>query len=429
MASITNLGSTTGLPLEKILTDLQAAEDKKLSLYTNRQASYEARVSAFGQVQSAVEALQKAAATLGKSSTLDAVKADVVGDGLTATIGENGATMGEYTIKVKNLAAAQTLQSGIVSDRKLPNGATGSFEIELTDGKKHSIDLKGDTSLDGIAKAINSDDKAGVRATIITNENGSYLMLSAKDTGVQASVKSITVTGDQKLKDTVKSGSNNVSTAIDGITLNLTAKTETDKVVTLKLQSDTGVASKAVQDFVNAYNALQSTITKLTAFDITAATNQALTGDSTTRGIQSSMSSALQVITSEGSLRSLADLGISMDPKSGQLKLELKDLEKALTANPADVKRIMGSSDGLAAKFDAAIKNILGDKGSIKISQDGLTESIKDVKAQLERAKASSAASMAAMRAQFVALDKFVSQQTVTANYLTQQFAAMNKSK
>jgi flagellar hook-associated protein 2 len=141
------------------------------------------------------------------------------------------------------------------------------------------------------------------------------------------------------------------------------------------------------------------------------------------------MSSALQVITSEGSLRSLADLGISMDPKSGQLKLELKDLEKALTANPADVKRIMGSSDGLAAKFDAAIKNILGDKGSIKISQDGLTESIKDVKAQLERAKASSAASMAAMRAQFVALDKFVSQQTVTANYLTQQFAAMNKSK
>ncbi|WKK20564.1 flagellin hook IN motif-containing protein, partial [Achromobacter insolitus] len=78
---------------------------------------------------------------------------------------------------------------------------TGSFEIELTNGSKHTIDLKDDTSLNGIAKAINSDDKAGVRATIITNESGSYLMLSAKDTGVQASVKSITVTGDQKLQD------------------------------------------------------------------------------------------------------------------------------------------------------------------------------------------------------------------------------------
>ncbi len=457
MASITNLGSTTGLPLEKILTDLQAAEDKKLSLYTNRQASYEARVSAFGQIQGAVEALQKAAAALGKASTLDAVKPTVVGDGLTATIGENGATMGEYAIKVKNLAAAQTLQSGMVTDRKASNGASGSFEIELTNGEKHTVDLKDDTSLNGIAKAINSDDKASVRATIITNESGSYLMLSAKNTGVQASVKSITVTGTPELENilsynsgsgaqltqqtaaadaevevngiTIKSGSNNISGAIDGVTLNLTAKTEANKVVTLKLQSDTSVASKAVQDFVSAYNAVQSTISKLTAFDITAQTNQALTGDSTTRGIQSAMSSALQVFTQGGAVSSLADLGISMDPKTGQLKLDQKELDTALAANPADVKRLMTSADGLAAKFDIATKAALGSNGSIKLSQDGLNESIKDVKDQLARAKASSAASMAAMRAQFVALDKFVSQQTVTANYLTQQFAAMSKSK
>lgn len=456
MASITNLGSTTGLPLEKILTDLQAAEDKKLTLYTNRQASYEARVSAFGQIQSAVEALQKAAAALGKASTLDAVKPTVVGDGVTATIGEDGATVGEYSINVKNLATAQTLQSGLVADRKASNGASGSFEIELTNGEKHTIDLS-DTSLNGIAKAINSDDKAGLRATIITNDSGSYLMLSAKDTGVQASVKTITVTGTPELENilsynsgsgtqltqktaaadaeleingiTVKSGSNSISGAIDGVTLNLTAKTDPSKVVTLKLQGDTSVASKAVQDFVSAYNAVQSTISKLTAFDITAQTNQALTGDSTTRGIQSAMSSALQVFTGEGSVRSLADLGIAMDPKTGLLKLDQKQLDSALTANPADVKRLMTSTDGLAARFDAATKAALGSNGSIKLSQDGLNESIKDVKDQLERAKATSTASMAAMRAQFVALDKFVSQQTVTANYLTQQFAAMTKSK
>lgn len=458
MASITNLGSTTGLPLEKILTDLQAAEDKKLSLYTNRQASYEARVSAFGQVQSAVEALQKAAAALGKSSTLDAVKPNVVGDGLTATIGEDGATMGEYAIKVNRLATAQTLQSGVVADRTATNGATGSFEIELTNGEKRTIDISNDTSLNGIAKAINADDKAGVRATIITDGDGaSYLMLSAKDTGEQASVKSITVTGDQSLKDilnyntgptdkmaqqtaatdaeveingiVVKSSSNSISTAIDGVTLNLTAKTEPGKTVTLKLQSDTSVASKAMQDFVAAYNSLQSTITKYTAFDITAQTNQALTGDGTTRGIQSSMSNALQVITTEGTLRSLGDLGISTDPKTGQLKLDQTKLDKALTGNPADVKRIMTSADGLAAKFDTASKAILGSNGSIQLRKDGLNESIKDVKDQLARATASSVASMATMRAQFVALDKFVSQQTVTANYLTQQFAALAKSK
>lgn len=461
MASITNLGSTTGLPLEKILTDLQAAEDKKLSLFTDRQASYEARVSAYGQVQSAVEALQKAAAALGKPTTLDAVKANIVGDGLTATIGEDGAVLGEYKIEVAKLASAQTLQSGQVADRKAANGADGSFEITLVDGTKRTIALNGDTSLDGIAKAINSDDKAGVRAAIINDGSGNnYLMLSAKDTGVQASVQSITVNGDPALRDilnfntnpsapgpkmtqqiaagdsevtingiTVKSGSNNISTAIDGVTLNLTAKTEAGKSVTLKLQNDAAVASKAVQDFVNAYNALTNTISKLTAFDITAQTNQALTGDSTTRGIQSAVSTALQVSTGQGTLRSLADLGITTDPKTGQLKLDQAKLDKALLSNPADLKRLMSPTDGLAAKFDNAIKDILGDNGSIKHSQDGLTRSIKDVEDQLTRAKATSAASMALMRSQFVALDKFVSQQTVTANYLTQQFAALAKSK
>ncbi|EJO32718.1 flagellar filament capping protein FliD [Achromobacter marplatensis] len=460
MASITNLGSTTGLPLEKILTDLQAAEDKRLSIYSTRQASYEARVSAFGQVQSAVEALQKAAEALGKSSTLDAVKSTVTGDGLTVTIGENGATMGEYSINVNKLATAQTLQSGVVSDRKAANGASGSFEIELVNGDKRTINLT-DTSLDGIAKAINSDDKAGVRATIITNGDGaSYLMLSAKDTGEKAAVKSITVAGSSDLKNilnyntdpadtstklkqqtaavdaeieingiAVKSGSNNISTAIDGITLNLTAKTEDGKPVTVKLSSDTAVASKAVGDFVNAYNALQNTITKLTAFDVAAQTNQALTGDGTTRSIQSAMSNALQAFTTDGTVRSLADLGISTDPKSGQLKLDQAKLDKALATNPADVKQLMTSPDGLAAKFAAATKSVLGDNGSIKASKDGLTKSIEDVKEQLDRAKTSSAAQMAQMRAQFVALDKFVSQQTVTANYLTQQFAALAKSK
>ncbi|MCV6805481.1 flagellar hook protein FliD, partial [Achromobacter ruhlandii] len=51
MASITNLGSVSGLPLEKILSDLQAAEDKKLSIYTDRAASYKTRIAAYAQLQ------------------------------------------------------------------------------------------------------------------------------------------------------------------------------------------------------------------------------------------------------------------------------------------------------------------------------------------------------------------------------------------
>ncbi|MCR2609524.1 flagellar filament capping protein FliD, partial [Salmonella enterica] len=82
----------------------------------------------------------------------------------------------------------------------------------------------------------------------------------------------------------------------------------------------------------------------------------------------------------------------------------------------------------LAKNFEAAFKDVLGSTGSLKTRTDGLAKSISDLDAQQKRAKAASDAEMDQMRTRFVALDKYVSQLAVTGNYLTQQFAAMNKS-
>ncbi|MCG2603060.1 MAG: flagellar M-ring protein FliF [Achromobacter sp.] len=218
------------------------------------------------------------------------------------------------------------------------------------------------------------------------------------------------------------------SAEMDGVTLNLTEKTETDKPITLKLEADTSVANKAIQDFVKTYNALQTTIKNLTAFDAKAATNQPLTGDGTTRSIQSSVTNALQAVLGEGTVRSLADLGISTDPQTRQLKLDQTKLDKALTGNPGDVTKLLTGTNGLAKNFEAAFKDVLGSTGSLKTRTDGLAKSISDLDAQQKRAKAASDAEMDQMRTRFVALDKYVSQLAVTGNYLTQQFAAMNKS-
>lgn len=460
MASITNLGSVSGLPLEKILSDLQDAETKKLSVYTTRAQSYKTRIDAYSQLQSALEALQSSAAVLGKAETMGAIKGSVTGgSALTATVAAEGATAGQYTIEVKNLARAQSLQSTAVADRTAQNGATGKFEIELADGTKHTIDLKSDTSLNGIVKAVNADDKAGVRATVINDGNGNnYLMLTARDTGEKASVKSITVNGDASLQNilsfstdaggnttgmaatkaqdaeviingiTVKSGSNNISTAIDGITLNLAEKTETDKPITLKLEADASVATKAIQDFVTKYKTLQTTIKNLTSFDAKAATNQPLTGDGTTRSIQSALAGALQGVLGTGTLSSLADLGITTDATARELKLDTTKLTKALTENPADVSKLLTGENGLAKNIDAALKDVLGSTGSLKTRQDGLAKTISALDAQQARAKASSDAEIERMRTQFVALDTFYMKMQSTGNYLTQQFEALNKS-
>ncbi|MBO1111074.1 flagellar filament capping protein FliD [Bordetella petrii] len=455
MASITSLGSGSGLTnLEDMLDQLQKAEETRLTQITTRQSSFKTRISAYSKIQSAVEAVQKAAAGLGDSATLNAVKSSVSGEGLTVKA-EAGAVAGNYKIGITSLAASQTLKSGAVADRTAAMGAGGSIEITLANDETTTIELGSDTSLDGVAKAINSSDEAGVRATIITDGNGdSYLMLTSKDTGEQAAVKSITsdntavqdvvgyqagsaspMTEQQAARNAqitingidVESQSNTIDKAIDGVTLELTATTAAGETVNVSVTNDPSVMSKAVSTFVDAYNSLQSTIADLTAFDVDTESQSALTGDGTTRSIQSSMAAALRVVGSEGTLRTLSQLGITSDPTTGKLQLDQGKLDKALDENPADVARLFGGSGGLAEKMQAATDGILGSKGSIQTRTNGLQDTVDTLQDQYDRTKVSIQATMDNYRAQFTRLDALVTQMNGISNYLTQQFNAMSK--
>jgi len=455
MASITSLGSGSGLTnLEDMLDQLQKAEETRLTQITARQSSFKTRISAYSKIQSAVEAVQKAAAALGDSDTLNAVKSSVSGEGLTVKT-EAGAAAGNYKIEITSLAASQTLKSGAVEDRKAAMGAGGSIEITLANGETTTIDLGSDSSLDGVAKAINSNDEADVRATIITDGNGdSYLMLSSKDTGEQAAVKSITsdntavqdvigyqagsaspMSEQQAARNAqitingiaVESQSNTIDEAIDGVTLELAAATEPGETIDVSVTSDSSVLSKAVKTFVDAYNSLQSTIADLTAFDVSTESQSALTGDSTTRSIQSGMAAALRVVGGEGTLRTLGQLGITTNPTTGKLELDQAKLDKALDENPADVARLFGGAGGLAEKMQAAADGILGSSGSIKTRTDGLQDTVDSLQDQYDRTKVSIQATMDNYRAQFTRLDALVTQMNGISNYLTQQFNAMSK--
>ena len=63
-------------------------------------------------------------------------------------------------------------------------------------------------------------------------------------------------------------------------------------------------------------------------------------------------------VLGEGTVRSLADLGITTDPQTRQLKLDQTKLDKALTANPADVTKLLTGDNGLAKSFDLSLIHI-----------------------------------------------------------------------
>lgn len=462
MATITSLGAGTSLELETILKNLSDNNETVLKQITNRQSSYEVKVSSFSQLQSSVQSVLDAAKALGSTNTMNAVKSSATGDSVSVTT-KPGATPGQYSVVVNQVATAQQFQSATPLSRTATHGTGGTIDIELQNGQKTTVALT-DTSLEGVVKAINANDKAGVRATLINDgDNGSYLMLTARDTGEANSVSKITVSGNSgdlgsllnfdsadatgggltetQAKDaevvingiTVKSASNSVSTAVDNVTFTISPDAQAGDKSTVVISNDTTAITDAVKKFVNAYNALQTTLYNLTSFDVAAETQQSLTGDSTARSIQTSLASALQVVSGEGAMQTLGALGITTNPDkvagvAGTLVVDNVKLTNALASNPADVARVLAGPNGLSASITKATDSILGSNGSIKTRQDGLKETVKALKEQYDNTKSHMDADLETMRAQFVKLSVLVAQMNSTSSYLTQQFASLSRS-
>jgi len=323
-----------------------------------------------------------------------------------------------------------------------------------------TIDVSKDTSLNGIARAINADDEAGVTAAILTDGDGkSYLQLTSADTGTKKAVTSITSTnstiqsaigydasatptggmselvGATDAKATINgveivSGSNTLDKNIDNVTITLSDVT-TDPV-TVNIATDPSGVVSAVQNFVTSYNALQTLVKSLTKYDSTTDQGSTLTGDSTTRSIDSMLSGALRVLASgTDTLNTIADLGITTDPTDGSLDLDLNridsthlhSLNDSLSSNPKDVGDILTA---LGKSVGTAINGILGSNGLLATRTAGLNETQKTLQDQYDSVSDRIDADIANIRAQFVQLDAFVAQMNSTSSYLTQQFAALS---
>ncbi|MFA1647510.1 MAG: flagellar filament capping protein FliD, partial [Enterobacteriaceae bacterium] len=351
MATISNLG--VGMPgLQDLYDKLQAAEETKLTAIATQKTKYDAQITGYGKLQSALTTLQTAAAKLAKTDTWNSTSVTSTNTAFAATTSTN-ANVGEFTINVSKIAKGQVLTTapGTIDSNTKQLGATtagNSRTITITqagaDSKPLTVTLAdGDTSLNGIAKAINAAN-GNVSASIVKADTGDYrLMLSSKTTGTDSDM-TVTVTGDDTLNAVIGGAalneqvesqnavvnvngidiirqSNTVTDALPGVTLTLKAPSTADE--TLSVTRSTDDNKKAITEWVTAYNSLQSTITSLTKYvpPATGATaqnsgNGVLMGDSTIRGVQSDLRALLTNVQT-GSYAIMAQLGITQDPLKG----------------------------------------------------------------------------------------------------------------
>ncbi len=471
MASISTLGVGSGLDLSTILDNLTTAEKASLKPITTQQSAYTAKLSAYGTLSSALTAFQTANTALNSADLFSATTATSTSSTAFSATTSAGAIAGKYNISVTQLAQAQTLTSGIQTSNTTALGssdASRTLSIKLADGTSKDITLTSDqTSLTGMRDAINGAG-AGVSASIIKVADGEYrLSLTASKTGEANAVSSVTVSGDDTLQGIVgfdatksdadnpldlsvkaqdaeltvnnvaiTSSTNTISDALEGITLNLSDVTSGNQSLTIT--QDSSKASTAISNFVDAYNNLLdqfNALTKYTAVDSGSdaqdSSNGALLGDSTLRSIQTQIKSLLTNNTSSSTYKTLAQIGVTSDPTTGELTLDADKLKTELTKDPTGIKEMIvgdGKTTGITTKLATNLTSWLSSTGSIQSAKDGVSKTLNTLTEQYNSTNTRINNLIARYKAQFTQLDVTMNSLNSTSDYLTQQFENMTSS-
>lgn len=465
MASISSLGIGSGLDLASILDSLQASEKSALTPISTQQSSYTAKLSAYGTMKSALTTFQTANTALNNADLFSSTKTTSSSTAFSATTAA-GAVAGKYTVSVSQLAAAQTLTSAVQTSNTTALATSDStITIQQANGKDPvTVSVSAaNSSLTGIRDAINKSD-AGVTASIIKVSDGSYrLSMTSDDTGTDNAM-TLSVTGDSALQSmlnydgsstsnmtqsveaknaqltvnnvAIESSSNTISDALEGITLNLSDVTTGNQ--TLTITKDTSKASSAVSAWVTAYNTLQDSFASLTKYtavdagtDAQDTSNGALLGDSTLRTIQSQLKSMLTNAQSSSTYKTLAQIGVTTDPTSGQLELDSDKLTTALTDNPDGVKAMIvgdGKTTGIATTIGNNITSWLSSTGIVQAATDGVSKTLNNLTQKYNEASTRIDDTIARYKTQFTALDVMINKLNSTSSYLTSQFDTSSSS-
>jgi flagellar hook-associated protein 2 len=382
-ASVSSPGIGSGLNVNSIVSQLMAVEQQPLTALQTAQTGYQADLSAWGTVQGAISSLQTATQALDNPSQLQSLSANVGDTSQLSASVNSQAVAGSYSIAVNTLAQSQQLiSSGFANTTSMVGTGTLTFRFGTYNSTANTftpnataaapsvtIDSSDDT-LQGVANAINAAG-IGVTATIVNDgsSSGNHLVVTSTATGTSNSMQITVADADGNNTDTsglsqlaydptaaVGSGqnlsqtqaaqdatlsidgiavtkpSNTITDAIQGVTLNLTKAAPTTPT-TLTVASDSSGITTALNNFVSAYNSLNTTMAGLTAYDASTSTAGLLLGDPTAGALEDRIQSVLAQALPSGALTTLEQIGLGVN-SDGSLSLNTSTLNAAVAANP-----------------------------------------------------------------------------------------------
>lgn len=258
---ISSPGIGSGLDVNGLVSKLMAAESAPLSRYDTKTGVYQGKLTAYGQVSSAVGAFQSALSTLNSSNTFSALTASSSNKDLMSATASTGAVPGKYKINVTQLAQAQSLMTGgqASNSKQIGDGSKTTLTFQFGNVSGGTFGTTGNPLGVGIATSGIASGSLAINGTAIST-NGTtrsardlaqVINDESKNTGVTAKAGTTTTSA------TLFSGFGDVTVTSGSYALSVggVQVASSDGSTTVTAASiDTALASNSVKDGLAAAN-------------------------------------------------------------------------------------------------------------------------------------------------------------------------------
>jgi flagellar hook-associated protein 2 len=485
MPSIQSLGVGSGLDVSSIITKLMALEQQPLTRLQKAEEGIQTQISAYGNIQSKLSALDSAMSTLSRPSTWQATTVDAHERSEIEVTASSTTQATSMEVAISALAQRQSISTKVFADSAAVVGTgtlsilLGSWDAGIEPSDPGDPDFASFTAASGataiditvsspnntladVRDAINDAD-AGVEAQILNDATGSRLVLRSSATGSDAGFQ-ITTSGSTSDFDALKfegqtkpasntgaqgqvhatnlqatingvavvSATNTLTNVLDGITIRASQVTSTP--VTVDIEPDQAGLKSQIDAFVTAYNETVSYLKQMTAYNEATKTGGPLQGDQVTLSLLNQLRSAVTRVTGASSvLDRLSDIGITVQ-KDGSLATASSTLQTALDNSLSEVQALFARDDtdsnldGLAVSVATFIDSLTAEGGLIASKDDTLQARLKRNQSDQDKMNLRLESIQARLEATYSALDTKMATMNSLSSYVSQQITAMNNS-
>ncbi|NWB57594.1 MULTISPECIES: flagellar filament capping protein FliD [unclassified Pseudomonas] len=454
VAGLTVNGPGTGIDVQGLVKSLVGSQTApKQAQIDSQTKTSTAQLTSIGKIQAALDAFRGALDTMTKTVNFSGLSSTLSNDKLaTVTLGP-GAAAGNFTLGVTQLATASKVSTAVIPGGPtavVNSGVSATVFTVSQSGKNYSVSVPPGGTLQQVRDSLNSQyGNAGLSANILTDSNGSRLVVTSSTTGVGSDITfkgssgldtGATVVGSAPQNaiynldgSPQESKSNTLPDAISGVSITLTGVSGTDAPSTIKVSANSATLKSAVKGFTDTYSALVKAVnaeTQVTTNADGSVTPGPLTGDSSVRSMMASIRNVMNSVTGSGSFSSLAQFGVTTDQTAGTLSVSDVAFDKAVLTNGSDINSIFTGPSGLLASLTNATANFaLSKTGVFAQKSTTLQDNLKDLTNQQTALNTRSDALTASLTLKYNAMDSLVAQLKAQGDSVMTTLNSLNNPK